>query len=102
MSERMDDEEREACALLEDDDLGHFDHPFDTLALVDPVECAAARDDTNGSTPARLSRSPIPRKRRYWHARAAGMSHYDFFTMFRCRSELTECLVISSGTVFSI
>lgn len=89
MSEGMADEEREACALLKDGDLGHFDHPYDTLALLDPAECAAGLDEdsNNGGTPV-LSRSPIPRKRRFWYARAKGMSSYDFFAMFRCRSEL--------------
>lgn len=82
----MLEEDAEGLALLKDGDLGEFDHPHDTLALMDPVECAADRDEDDDGTRA-LSRPAISRKRRFWHRRARGMSSYHFFTLFRCRLE---------------
>lgn len=93
MSLPMDSDERAACALLKDGDLGEFEHPYDTLALRDSVECAAGLAEDSNGTPV-LSRPRIPRSRRFWHTRARSMSAYDFFTMFRCRSEFTERLLL--------
>lgn len=92
MSDESDDEAR-GLALLKDGDLGDLDHPFDTLALQDPAECAAGLDcGDSDAPPMLLSRPTVPREGRFWHRRAKRLCSRDFFTMFRCRFEFTKRL----------